>query len=233
MQSVIRLAIVASATALTLSAGAFAGIAPPVHDIYLSALDGQLTTAGFSDETQTIADPAQRVFASVLGQDPEFPFSTDEPGIRGDLPGITVTLNLHPGLFAWTGAGFAASNATLLVEYAGDSAQSDTGGTVSFLAGPGLHVHPGYTLMGAGGADPRAGIYLAAYTASAPGLATSQTFWMVFNMGSSDADHAAAVDWANANLVPAPAALWLLAGAGLTSRRARSRTPRRTSRAAP
>ena len=77
--------LAASIAIATLTTAASAGIAPAVLDVFLSAEDGRVLTSGFSDETKSVVAPGQRVFAAVLGEDPEFPFSGDEPGIRGDL----------------------------------------------------------------------------------------------------------------------------------------------------
>lgn len=199
----------------------------PLHaDIYAWAnSDGRLLTAGWDHETGEILDPGQRVFEGELGLDPMFPFSGDEPGIGSSLVGSTLSLNLLGGLGAWNGDGFAASTAGIMVTYGGQEALSTTGGSLSFVVTQDLDLHPGYTLFGGNGADPANGIYLAAFTFGSAGLGTSETFWIVFNLGMDEADHEAAVDWANANLVPGPGGLFAAALAGLSA--ARSRTRRR------
>ena len=70
-------------------------------------------------------------------------------------------------------------------------------------------------------ANPLAGIYLASFTVSAAGLSTSETFYVLFNLGSDEAEHDAAIEWVESNLIPAPGALALLGLAGLASRRRR------------
>lgn len=221
----------ASIAIATLTTAASAGIAPAVLDVYLSAVDGHVVTSGFSDETKTVVAPGQRVFASVLGEDPKFPFSGDEPGIRGDLDDLTVSFTLQSGLWRWNGAGFDATGGALLMEYGGSVVDSLTGGSIDYFSNAETHIHPGYTLAGPDGADPSVGIYLAAFNASATGLRTSETFWMVFNLGESDGEHAAAMAWAQDNLVPAPGALALLGLVPVMGRRARSRSTRRSTTA--
>ncbi len=211
--------------ALGLASAALADKAPHA-DIYVwSTSDGRLRTAGWDHATGQIIDPVQRVFEGELGLDPMFPFSGDEPGIGSSLVGSTLSLNLLGGLGAWNGDGFTSSTSGIMVSYGGQDVFSTAGGSLSFVVTQDLDLHPGYTLFGGNGTDPANGIYLAAFTFGSAGMATSETFWVVFNLGMSEADHEAAVDWANANLVPAPGALAILAFAGLTS--ARSRTRRR------
>ena len=93
-----------------------------------------------------------------------------------------------------------------------------------------VDLHPEYTLLGTGGADPANGIYLVAFTVGALGYATSDTFWAVLNLNESEEAHGAATAWVEANLVPAPAALVPMMLALTTS--GRSRTRRRSTLAA-
>jgi hypothetical protein len=112
----------------------------------------------------------------------------------------------------------------LTASYGGQSASTGTGGSFSFLVSAGLDLHPEFTLSGPGATDPANGIYLAAFRVSAAGFGQSDTFWIVFNLGMPEADHEAAVEWVESNLVPAPGALAMLA---LGTVMARSRTRRR------
>ena len=125
------------------------------------------------------------------------------------------------GLGRWNGAGFDASPSWLFASYGGQDATTAAGGSFSFAVTAGLDLHPEYTLFGAGGADPAGGIYLASFTVSASGLATSEVFYAVFNLGMAEADHAAAAGWVEANLVPAPGAIALVGVSGLVARRRR------------
>jgi len=51
--------------------------------------------------------------------------------------------------------------------------------------------------------------------------ATSESFYVLFNLGESEIDHDEAIEWVEANLVPAPGALALLAAGVLAGRRRR------------
>jgi uncharacterized protein (TIGR03382 family) len=153
-------------------------------DVWISSVAGTLVTGGFDHTTGTVINPSQRVFAAEFGIDPAFPFSTDEPG-------------------------FTAATSSLFASYGGQDASSTSGGSFSFLVTAGLDLHPEFTLV-----DPLDGIYLASFTASTSGFATSETFYVLFNLNESEIDHDEAIEWVEANIVPAPGALALL-GAGL------------------
>jgi hypothetical protein len=190
------------------------------NDIWVYADGGALRTGSWDHETGKVTSLASRVFEAEFGEDPMFPFSIDEPGIGSNLVGATLTMNLLAGFGVWNGSGFDAASASLLASYGGQDAFSTTGGSFNFLVSEGLDLHADFTAFGAGGADPANGIYLAAFTFSSAGLATSETFWIVFNLGLDEEAHEAAAEWVEANLVPAPGALALLAvGAGLRRRR--------------
>ena len=178
-------------------------------DVWISSVAGTLVTGGFDHTTGTVINPSQRVFAAEFGIDPAFPFSTDEPGFTSDLLGNTMTVNLLQGLGRWNGAGFDAATSSLFASYGGQDASSTSGGSFSFLVTAGLDLHPEFTLV-----DPLGGVYLASFTASTAGFATSETFYVLFNLGESEIDHDEAIEWVEANIVPAPGALALL-GAGL------------------
>lgn len=189
-------------------------------DIWVFASGGALRTGSWDHDTGKVTSLAERVFKAEFGEDPLFPFSIDDPGIGSSLVGVTLTMNLLEGLGAWNGNGFDASDSYLFASYGGQDAFSTSGGSFSFLVTEGLDLHADFTLFGAGGVDPTNGIYLAAFTFASAGLATSETFWIVFNLGLDEAAHEAAEEWVEANLVPAPGALALLAlGAGLRRRR--------------
>lgn len=185
-------------------------------DVWISSVGGALVTGGYDHTTETVINPSQRVFAAEFGVDPTFPFSTDEPGFTSDLVGSTMTVSLLQGLGRWNGTGFDTASSSLFLSYGGQDATSVSGGSFSFLVTEDLDLHPEFTLT-----NPADGIYLAAFTASTSGLQTSEVFWVVFNLGSDETDHDAAIEWVESNLVPAPGALALLAAAGLVRRRRR------------
>ena len=209
--------VLASAFALPLGASALADV---VHaDIWVTSSAGQLVTGGWDHETGTVINPDQRVFEGELGLDPSFPFSGDEPGIGSDLIGSTIRLRVLNSLGAWNGSGFDFSTSTLTVGYGGQTADTASGGFVSFNVTTGLDLHPEFSLSGAGATDPANGIYLATFRFASNGFTESEAFWVVLNLGMSEQDHEAAVAWAEMNLVPAPGAIALLGMAGLMRRR--------------
>ena len=116
----------------------------------------------------------------------------------------------------WNGAGFDAATSSLFASYGGQDATSTAGGSFGFLVTAGLDLHPEFTLV-----DPLDGVYLASFTASSAGYATSESFYVLFNLGESEIDHDEAIEWVEANLVPAPGALALLAAGVLVGRRRR------------
>jgi hypothetical protein len=198
------------------SLGSVAHADGELGDVWISSLNGTLITGGFDHATGTVINPSQRVFAAEFGIDPTFPFSTDEPGFTSDLLGSTMTVNLLSGLGRWNGAGFDAATSSLFASYGGQDASSTAGGSFSFLVSAGLDLHPEFTLV-----DPLDGVYLASFTASSTGYATSETFYVLFNLNESELDHDEAIEWVEANLVPAPGALALLAAGVRAGRRRR------------
>jgi uncharacterized protein (TIGR03382 family) len=206
--SFIRTASILAVTGVA-SLGSVAHADGALGDVWISSLNGTLITGGFDHTTGTVINPSQRVFAADFGIDPAFPFSTDEPGFTSDLLGSTVTINLLQGLGRWNGAGFDAATSSLFASYGGQDATSTAGGSFGFLVTAGLDLHPEFTLV-----DPLDGVYLASFTASSAGYATSESFYVLFNLGESEIDHDEAIEWVEANIVPAPGALALL-GAGL------------------
>jgi hypothetical protein len=213
--SFIRTASILAVTGVA-SLGSVAHADGALGDVWISSLNGTLITGGFDHTTGTVINPSQRVFAADFGIDPAFPFSTDEPGFTSDLLGSTVTINLLQGLGRWNGAGFDAATSSLFASYGGQDATSTAGGSFGFLVTAGLDLHPEFTLV-----DPLDGVYLASFTASSAGYATSESFYVLFNLGESEIDHDEAIEWVEANLVPAPGALALLAAGVLAGRRRR------------
>lgn len=177
-------------------------------DIFATSSGGQLTTGGWDDESRSLVADSQRVFWASVGEDPEFPFGTYEPGIVSDLTGASISLNLMSGLGAWSGAGFDPAPSTWLTAAHGPQGASTlSGGGLSFLMDGDFHVHLDWLFGDVPDSDPTPGIYLASFTLSGSGYETSETFWIVFNVGLSDDEHDAAIDWTEDNLVPAPGVL--------------------------
>lgn len=201
--------LVAAGTALA----ATAIVSPLAHaegghlDPFVWAQNGRIEIGAWDDDENTLHAPMWRVFGADLGEDPDFPFSIDEPGIRSNLNGLTFSLDLDAGLQAWNGSAFASSMSSMSVAYGGSAIGTAGGGSLSFLVGDDFHAHPDFTLAGLAGADPTPGIYLISFRVSSVGYGTSDRFWIAFNLGMDEADHDAAIEWVEANLVPAPGAL--------------------------
>lgn len=211
--------LIASASLLAFSSVALAG--GELGDVWVYASGGNLVTGAWDHDTGEVTSLDRRVFSAEFGEDPAFPFSTDEPGIGSDLVGTTLTMNMLQGLGTWNGSGFSGSAAILNVAFGGQEASSSAGGGFSFLVTQGLDLHAEFTMAGLRGADPANGIYLAAFKFAASGLATSQTMWVVYNLGMDEESHEEAIEWVEANLVPAPGVMTLLGLAGLAGRRRR------------
>jgi len=217
-----RLAAVAAVGLLFCESHAAADEGEVHPDAFVWQSGGQLRTASWDHDTGAIINPNERVFSADFGEDPEFPFSIEDPGFGSNLVGTTLSINVLSGLSRWTGSEFASfAGAAISGEYGGSSGSSASGGSFSFLVTEGLDLHPNFTISGDAGNDPIAGIYLLAMQASASGFNSSDTFWVVFNLGSDEADHDAAIDWVQGNLVPAPGAVALLVLAGATRGRRR------------
>lgn len=186
--------------------------------------NGVLRTGGWDHDNETLEVADLRVFEAHFGEDPDFPFAIDEPGIGGvaadvGLPiGATLSLNLSSGLRIWNGNGFDPDNATsMFIDYGPESIDSLAGGSIDFLIADDYDLHPIYSI------DPSsvAGSYLLEFNVSMDGYATSESFWIAFNLGLDDEEFETSVEWVEGNLVPAPGAIGLLAVAGLASRRRR------------
>lgn len=225
----INITIVTAATALALG-----GAASAQHfDIYLSAENGKLTIGAADDESgQTV--PGVSVFEAFFGEstDGNFPNETDEPGwFADDLPQNTVYgFNFLDGLRVFDGDfdQFAAETLTLTAD------STDGGAPSATTAGAGQFV-PGFFFTspdGSGGFDSHIdfvlnapasdGIYLAQMQATSDSFASSDPFWIVFSQNVPDEQLEIAVEYVEANIVPAPAgaaALLLAFGAGRRRRR--------------
>ena len=185
---------------------------------------GVLRTGGWDHDTENLEVANLRVFEAHFGEDPDFPFAIDEPGIGGaaadvNLPiGATLSLNLNSGLRIWNGNGFDDDFATtMFIDYGPASIDSQTGGSIDFLIADDYDLHPIYSI------DPSsiAGSYLLEFNVSMDGYASSESFWIAFNLGLDDEEFETSVEWVEGNLVPAPGALALLAMAGLGAGRRR------------
>ena len=194
------------------------------YDIGIWNDGGVLVTGGWDHDHEELAVANLRVFEATFGEDPAFPFSTDEPGIGGvaadlDLPvGSMLQLNITAGLGAWNGNGFDNStDLWVTADYGPLSASTVDGGPLEFLVTDDYDLHPTYTMNG----EARNGAYLVEMYASMDGYQSSESFWVVFNLGLDEEEYETAVEWVENNLVPTPAALPLLTVLGLVARRRR------------
>ncbi|MFM9997191.1 MAG: hypothetical protein ACKVU4_15490 [Phycisphaerales bacterium] len=180
-----------------------------------------------------------RVFAAEFPDPgtigPGDPIINDEPGYLGlpgnPLEGFSLGFNIRTYLRAWSvGAQeFPDAAASTTITASAPIIGSVTTPLTAMLV-------PGLTLpsLPVGGFDfhfdhelnaNTPGIYLLELElfTNRPGTANSLPFWVVFNYGLPESEHEAALDWVEANLVPAPGGAVLLALAGiLASRRRRA-----------
>ena len=193
------------------------------YDIAAWNDNGILRTGGWDHDEEILAVNNLRVFEAHFGEDPEFPFAIDGPGIGGvaadlGLPVNSVlSMNMNAGLDIWNGNGFDASGSSMFVEYGPSSMSSATGGHLDFLISDDYDLHPIYMI------DPAAdtGAYLLEFSFSMDGFIASDPFWIVFNLGMDDEEFEESVEWVEANLVPAPGGLALIAVSLVAQRRRR------------
>lgn len=194
------------------------------YDIGVWNDGGTLMTGGFDHDDETLAVQNLRVFEAEFGEDPVFPYSTDEPGVGGvaaDMgltEGTTINMNVSAGLGVWNGSGFDYGTAnSMTIDYGPTSVSTDIGGALNFLVTEDFDLHPIWSVN----SDAANGAYLVELTAAMSGYETSESFYVVFNLGLEEDDYEASVDWVSENLVPAPGVLALLGMGGLAVRRRR------------
>ena len=218
--------ILAATLASTVAFGAYADGDEHEHfDIGVWNDGGTLRTGGWDHDEEALEVSNLRVFEAEFGEDPEFPWAIDEPGIGGvaadlGLPvGASLTMNMLSGLGVWNGNGFDVTNSTtMFVDYGPTSMNSGSGGQIDFLITEDYDLHPVYSIQDT--AD--VGSYLLEFTFSMEGFESSDSMWIVFNLGLDEEDYEASVEWVEGNLVPAPAALPALGLAFMAGRRRRS-----------
>ncbi len=207
-------AAIAAAAAIGLSAPA---LADGDHlDVWLTiGDDGRLVVGGISEPDDGPVEffPGMRVFEGELGEDPQFPFSGDEPGFEmedGSVdPGTPFTFLVDGPVTKWNGAGFESTGAALFLAFGPSNVTTGANWTTGFTfaadSAGGFHNHFELTLLGEAGADPAAGIYLVPMKLAMVGSDSgTETFWWVLNLGMEEADHEAAADWVKDNRVAGP-----------------------------
>ncbi len=193
------------------------------YDIGIWNNGGTLQSGGWDHDSESMALDSLRVYEAHFGEDDEFPFSIDEPGVGGVAEdvnfelGSTLQLNLASGLGYWNGDGFSSSSSSIQIDYGPTSVNSTTGGLLDFLVIEDYDYHPIFTID----SGAPSGSYLLEFTAQMDGMISSDSFWIVFNLGMDDEDFEDTVGWVEANLAPAPGAVALLAIGGLCGARRR------------
>tara|TARA_B100001059_G_scaffold224025_1_gene249670 strand:- start:871 stop:1548 length:678 start_codon:yes stop_codon:yes gene_type:complete len=214
----------ATMLALTTLACSFASADEEHYDIGVWNDNGTLMTGGFDHDDETLVIQNLRVFEAEFGEDPAFPYTTDEPGVGGVAAdanlteGTTINMNVSASLGVWNGSGFDYGTAnSMTIDYGLSSVSTDLGGTLDFLVTDDFDLHPFWSVN----SDAADGAYLVELTAAMVGYETSESFYVVFNLGLEEDDYEASVDWVAGNLVPAPGVLALLGMGGLAVRRRR------------
>ncbi|MEQ8769274.1 MAG: hypothetical protein RIB60_02070 [Phycisphaerales bacterium] len=200
-------------------------------DYGLLVQGGQVVT-GIGDHTdQVITEIGERVFAADLADNGTF-WAAEEPGIfiqEGSLPDNTqVGFVIEAALLSWDGVGpvnFSLSPDAMTLEFGPNSVTTPavdgdvTGFTINYDADTvgGFDEHYDFLLDN----TAATGIYVIQKRFTLSGFADSESTWTVFNAGLDEATHDAAIEWVEANLVPAPGAMGLLALGGLAATRRR------------
>jgi len=225
MNRFVNLSVFSLSFVSSFSSPAFAGPPPEEHfDIWLRPVNGQIVTGSITEGTPgTPLNEVERVFGAELGEDPLFPFSAFEPGFQalaGPLTaGMTWSFNITSPLGQWNGNGFDLPDETMRLDFGPATATTGAGFVPGFsfngFSDGLIHEHFDFTLLPGAVGDPDAGIFLLALEFSgvngATSYAASDPVYLVFNLGQSEEDHEAAIEWVQGNLVPAPGALSLLA----------------------
>jgi hypothetical protein len=198
------------------------------YDVWVQTNGSQITTGGITHDGETTS--SLRVFGAELGEDGDFPFTAFDPGFEmldGTMGAFSpLALNIAGPVLQWDGAAFGSTANTMTIS---DGLESLTSG-LGYEAGPsffetdpegGFHAHLAMTVDGLTAGDT--GVWLLPLTLSDPsaGLGESETFYFVFNLGLDESVHEASIEWVEANLIPAPGALAMIAAGLATGRRRR------------
>ncbi|MEE2718285.1 MAG: dockerin type I domain-containing protein [Planctomycetota bacterium] len=174
-------------------------------DIVVAVENGHIMTGTLHDG----AVEEMRTFESEFGESGAAGY-TDEPGWEA-LPGtfspdVNVGWNALSGVSLWNGAGFDGSiDESITVGFGPLSfeigASAVDGFALPVESDGAIHRHLGFTLNHPADA-PQTGIYLVELEmyATNGGPEHSEPFWIVFNNGDTEANHALAVDWVKDNL---------------------------------
>lgn len=200
-------------------------------DYGLLVQGGQVVTGIGDHDSGTISDIGERVFGADLGLNASF-WESEEPGIfigEGSLPDNTlVGFVIEAALRYWDGTGpvnLSIAPDAMTLEFGPESRttpalDSEVGG-FSILydadAPGGFDEHFDFLID----ATAPEGIYVLQMRFTLSGFADSVSTWTVFNAGLDEELHDEAIEWVEANLVPAPGGIGLLAAGGLLLARRR------------
>lgn len=192
-------------------------------DVGIAVGGGQLLTgrvdASGPDE---VVIPGERVFAGELtfgggvGDEPGF-FAEAGTLPGGSLLGFTIKGALRKwDPFLANGNGIAAETLTIESPSGTESVTTPAGDTsvdgwsFVFPGSGNFDDHPNYYVNNRTGG----GVYILQLqlTTNAPGIAGSQSLWMVINDEFDDEQHDLAIDWVKENVAPAPGASAVLLG---------------------
>jgi len=206
-----------------LASPALAGAQPHAGDIFLDVENGAIVT-GLIDEESGIESPLY-VFAGEFG-DGGNPTFTSNPGFDcfpATFPvGSRVGWNALDGIKVWNGNGFIdapGERFTISFTAALQRIVEDNpvlGFDLAVQADGGYHRHLTFAISRSDATPPTPGIYLLnleMFSTSAS-IDSSEPFWIVFNYGDSEANHEAAIDWADEHLSPQPACVGDLVTSG-------------------
>jgi hypothetical protein len=219
--------------------------------IFLDSSGGRVTTLlGNNNESSTIFTPTRLFTTDLPNADGAGTYTTEFPGFQvatgsSVATGTAFSFNIAGPLFYFDdynpagGAGVFRSTADA---FAGGAvpqmAVSETSSFVITASGPvagfeifpynapGDHGHLAYTLLGSGvlpASNGPSGVYALPLEVTGTGLATSETFYLLFgkDVAQTSAEMTAAMVAANAQFIPEPVSLGpvLLAGTLLVRRR--------------
>ncbi len=229
------LRIAGSAIAVTvLAAPALADEEEDHFDAWITVENDRIQVGGVDvDADGATFFPGQRVFEADFGE--VIPDFADEPGFYSEtLPaGFTLGFDITNAVLTWDGSAFtnvADETITLWQAFGVPDSPSATspdtigGTTTGFLFGEAdgtgaMDDHPDFVYDAPAG-DGIVLLELELWT-DQPGIERSEPIWIVFAKNADEAEHEAAAEWVQANLVPAPGLTALLPVAGLAALRRR------------
>lgn len=219
--------LVATTIALTGTAAGHDG------DIGLRIVNNRIFTSAVIDTPQgSIVQGVRRVFGAEFIDFGGAPYA-DDPGLfaePGTFPTSQLGFDILGPVLKWDGASFPAAPIpaeTITIEFGPLSRTTPLANIVvpgfGINVGPaGFDEHYDFTLN----APASDGIYALSLRlwSDAPGIRESRPFYIIFNWNESEPTHDLAIDWARANLVPAPIGVApMLAAAAFAMGRRRQR----------